>query len=62
MVRLEAAGVRRAAVTLHVGLGTFAPIRVDDGEPLGRVALELLPDKQTDPSKKEEAEMNAATQ
>ncbi len=29
---LEGKGVRRAAVTLHVGLGTFAPIEVDDLE------------------------------
>jgi S-adenosylmethionine:tRNA ribosyltransferase-isomerase len=27
---LEAAGVRRAFVTLHVGAGTFQPLRVDD--------------------------------
>jgi S-adenosylmethionine:tRNA ribosyltransferase-isomerase len=27
--RLDAAGVRRATVTLHVGLGTFAPVRSD---------------------------------
>jgi S-adenosylmethionine:tRNA ribosyltransferase-isomerase len=26
---LEAAGVRRATVTLHVGIGTFLPVRVD---------------------------------
>jgi S-adenosylmethionine:tRNA ribosyltransferase-isomerase len=28
--RLSAAGVRTARVTLHVGLGTFAPIKADD--------------------------------
>src|SRR6185295_19100700 len=27
---LEAKGVRRAVVTLHVGAGTFQPVRVDD--------------------------------
>ncbi|HEY4173744.1 MAG TPA: tRNA preQ1(34) S-adenosylmethionine ribosyltransferase-isomerase QueA, partial [Rhodopila sp.] len=26
---LEAAGIKRAAVTLHVGIGTFLPVRVD---------------------------------
>ena len=30
LARLEALGVRRAAVTLHVGAGTFQPLRVDD--------------------------------
>lgn len=30
LVDLEAAGVETAHVTLHVGLGTFAPVRVDD--------------------------------
>jgi S-adenosylmethionine:tRNA ribosyltransferase-isomerase len=29
---IEAAGVRRAAVTLHVGYGTFKPIRTDEVE------------------------------
>jgi S-adenosylmethionine:tRNA ribosyltransferase-isomerase len=29
---LERAGIGRAAVTLHVGYGTFAPVRVDDVE------------------------------
>jgi S-adenosylmethionine:tRNA ribosyltransferase-isomerase len=28
--RLERAGIERAAVTLHVGLGTFQPVEVDD--------------------------------
>lgn len=28
--QLAAAGVERASVTLHVGLGTFAPVKVDD--------------------------------
>lgn len=28
--RLEAKGVQRAAVTLHVGLGTFQPVQVED--------------------------------
>ncbi|MCB1723661.1 MAG: tRNA preQ1(34) S-adenosylmethionine ribosyltransferase-isomerase QueA [Gammaproteobacteria bacterium] len=28
--RLEAAGIERATVTLHVGAGTFQPVRVDD--------------------------------
>ena len=30
LAALEARGVARTSVTLHVGLGTFAPIRVDD--------------------------------
>ncbi len=30
LAALEARGVQRAAVTLHVGLGTFAPLRSDD--------------------------------
>jgi S-adenosylmethionine:tRNA ribosyltransferase-isomerase len=30
MAALEAAGVRTASVTLHVGAGTFQPVRVDD--------------------------------
>jgi S-adenosylmethionine:tRNA ribosyltransferase-isomerase len=29
LATLEAAGVRRATVTLHVGIGTFLPVRVD---------------------------------
>ena len=29
---LDAAGIRRAAVTLHVGAGTFLPVKVDDTE------------------------------
>lgn len=29
LAALEAKGVRRAAVTLHVGLGTFAPVKAD---------------------------------
>jgi len=30
LARLEAKGVHRAAVTLHVGIGTFRPVEVDD--------------------------------
>jgi len=30
LARLEAKGVKRAAVTLHVGAGTFQPVRSDD--------------------------------
>ena len=30
LAALEAAGIRRAAITLHVGPGTFAPLRSDD--------------------------------
>jgi S-adenosylmethionine:tRNA ribosyltransferase-isomerase len=30
LARLEARGVRRATVTLHVGAGTFQPVRTDD--------------------------------
>jgi S-adenosylmethionine:tRNA ribosyltransferase-isomerase len=30
IARLDGAGVRRAFVTLHVGLGTFAPVKVED--------------------------------
>jgi S-adenosylmethionine:tRNA ribosyltransferase-isomerase len=30
LARIEARGVRRASVTLHVGAGTFQPVRVDD--------------------------------
>lgn len=30
LARLEARGVERAAVTLHVGLGTFAPVQTSD--------------------------------
>ncbi|MFN3956979.1 MAG: tRNA preQ1(34) S-adenosylmethionine ribosyltransferase-isomerase QueA [Tepidimonas ignava] len=30
LAALEARGVRRAAVTLHVGAGTFQPVKVDD--------------------------------
>lgn len=30
LARLDVAGHERATVTLHVGLGTFAPVRVDD--------------------------------
>lgn len=30
LARLEAAGVERAFVTLHVGAGTFLPVKVDD--------------------------------
>jgi S-adenosylmethionine:tRNA ribosyltransferase-isomerase len=32
MAALEGAGVRTASVTLHVGAGTFQPVRVDDTE------------------------------
>jgi S-adenosylmethionine:tRNA ribosyltransferase-isomerase len=32
MAALDAAGVRTASVTLHVGAGTFQPVRVDDTE------------------------------
>jgi S-adenosylmethionine:tRNA ribosyltransferase-isomerase len=32
LARLDARGVARAAVTLHVGYGTFQPVRVDDVE------------------------------
>jgi S-adenosylmethionine:tRNA ribosyltransferase-isomerase len=30
LARLEASGVRRASVTLHVGAGTFQPVKVDN--------------------------------
>jgi S-adenosylmethionine:tRNA ribosyltransferase-isomerase len=30
LAQLEARGVRRAAVTLHVGAGTFQPVKTDD--------------------------------
>ena len=30
LAKLEAKGVQKASVTLHVGYGTFAPVRVDD--------------------------------
>ena len=30
LARLEARGIRRAQVTLHVGAGTFLPVKVDD--------------------------------
>ena len=30
LARLETMGVRRAAITLHVGPGTFAPVKADD--------------------------------
>jgi S-adenosylmethionine:tRNA ribosyltransferase-isomerase len=30
IARLDALGVRRAEITLHVGAGTFQPLRVDD--------------------------------
>jgi S-adenosylmethionine:tRNA ribosyltransferase-isomerase len=39
LAALSAAGIARAAVTLHVGYGTFAPVRVDDVE-AHRVAAE----------------------
>jgi len=32
LAALEAAGVERATITLHVGYGTFKPVRVDDVE------------------------------
>jgi len=32
LAALDAAGVERAAVTLHVGYGTFKPVRVEDVE------------------------------
>jgi len=32
LAQLDALGVRRASVTLHVGAGTFQPVRVDDIE------------------------------
>jgi len=32
LAQLEAKGVRRAAVTLHVGIGTFRPVEVEDPE------------------------------
>ncbi len=38
LARIEAAGVRRTAVTLHVGIGTFRPVEVDD--PLDHVMHE----------------------
>lgn len=42
---LEQAGVRRAAVTLHVGLGTFAPIRVEnvDDHPIHHEWIDIPP-------------------
>ncbi|MEZ5317720.1 MAG: tRNA preQ1(34) S-adenosylmethionine ribosyltransferase-isomerase QueA [Vicinamibacterales bacterium] len=32
LASLDAAGIRRAAITLHVGYGTFKPVRVDEVE------------------------------
>src|SRR5205823_7212952 len=32
LAALEAAGVERTAITLHVGYGTFKPVRVEDVE------------------------------
>ena len=43
LARIEALGVRRAFVTLHVGAGTFQPVRVDDidGHEMHREHLEV---------------------
>ena len=43
LAELETAGVERAAVTLHVGLGTFAPVEVEDPDdhPMHTEALVL---------------------
>lgn len=45
LATLKNIGVRRMAVTLHVGLGTFAPIRVDDIDehPIHREWIDIPP-------------------
>lgn len=40
LARLDAAGIERTALTLHVGLGTFAPLRSDDLDGIDRLHLE----------------------
>ena len=46
LATLDAAGVRRAALTLHVGLGTFAPVRTErvEDHPIHAERISVPPD------------------